>query len=230
MTLAPPDELERRGRLVVLVETLLEPDFEFRYHEFYERWSKTERVIGVRTGEGDHAFLWFGKAGALVRGYLRGRPTVPPDQLFKGLPPALNVARDEEAFQYDGDSFALWWPRGAKQWKSAVSPVRGGAFELLFAFDGKASTFADWVADYYERTLDVKALTAVLKTGLVTGDFVNSLGDASAQAHAKKLAKRLGVELARPVPPAKGKAKAATKAATKLKAGAKPPAKVRTRR
>jgi hypothetical protein len=220
MTLAPPEELERRGRLVVLVETLLEPDFEFRYHEFYERWSKTERVIGVRTGEGDHAFLWFGKAGALVRGYLRGRPPVPPDQLFKGLPPALNVARDEDAFQYDGDSFALWWPRGAKQWKSAVSPVRGGAFELLFAFDGKASSFADWVADYYERTLDVKALAALLKSGVVTADFIKGLGDAPAQAQAKKLAKRLGVELAKPV--------AAVKPKTKVKA--KPPVKARTRR
>src|SRR5438552_2155570 len=151
MDLPNPAELERRCRLVAFLDTLVEPEFDERYYEFYEDWNvrKGERVTGMRSGEGDHFFIFFGKAGTLIRGREDGETAIPPAVLFRGLPPSLAEARDEKAFQVGGDSFALWW--AAEKWVSAVDAGHGGASNLLRILDGNPQTLTRWVRSYHEQ-------------------------------------------------------------------------------
>ena len=197
INLPSPAELERRSRLVTFVDTLLEAEFDLRYFEFYEDWSVKdgERVAGMRDGEGDHYFIWFGRAGTLIRGRKKGKRTIPDSQLFAGLPGGLNDAHDEKAFQLGGDSFALWWPKGAKSWSFAIKPDKGGASALLFAMDGRPETLAKWIARYHEKKIDKRALAALYDGAPITADLIGALGSDFDFPTAFALARRLGLKI-----------------------------------
>ncbi|MBS2032288.1 MAG: hypothetical protein JST54_30590 [Deltaproteobacteria bacterium] len=191
--LPSPAELERRAKLVTLLEMLIEPDFEPRYHEFYEDWDAKarERVLGIRTGEGDHAFIFFSPKGTLVRGWVKGKASVEPARLFADLPKSLARARDEKAFQLGGDSFAFWW--SGKGWASSVDPERGGASNLLFALDGKPRTFSKWAADYHDARVDPRAVEALYEGAPVSPALVAQLSSEFSADEALALAMRLGL-------------------------------------
>src|SRR5688572_3479586 len=119
--LPPPGELERRARIVAFLDTLLEPEVASRTYDHQAAWRRGEGLFVARNHEGDHAFIWFGRAGAFIRGRLGARPAVPAARLFQGLPAAYAGPARERAFDLDGDSFAVWWHR--KRWASAVDPT-----------------------------------------------------------------------------------------------------------
>lgn len=193
LALPAPAELERRARVAAFLDTLLEPRFELRYLDFEPAWGGGERMLSVNDGEGDHAFAWFGPAGALLRGRWRDAPVVPPDALFAGLPPELAGARDEPAFQRGGDSFAAWRLDGDAAWRFAGEPVAGGLGEVLQLLDGDPATFGAYAAGYHARPLDAAALAELFATAAVGPGWLARLGAEVDPAHAEELARGLGL-------------------------------------
>lgn len=196
--LPPPAELERRARIVALLDTLLEPDVALRYFDFHPTWDEGERVLSIRSGEGDHAFLWFGSAGALVRGRHRDAEAVPDDALFHALPSALHRVRHEPAFQVGGDSFAVWWSAPERAWHGSVDPRRGRLDEVLSALGGTPASFAAYAEPYHARTLDRTALDALFEGGRVSATWLGQLGVRPPLKQAFALARALGFEVVRP--------------------------------
>jgi len=208
-TLPPPNELERRSRVIAFLDTLIEPDRSLRYFDFDPKWAKGERLASMRSGEGDHYFIWFGRAGALVRGK-HGRTTaVTDDRLFAELPRALFPARREPAFQLGGDSLAAWWTTGADAWSFAIDPKRGGAGQLLIALDGAAKTFASYAREYHELTLGARALVALFDGAPIRADLIASLSPALDANRAFAIAHKLGLAT-QGKPPARGRKPAPT--------------------
>jgi len=191
--LPPPAELERRARRIAYLDTLLEPEFALRYFDFDRAWASGERMFSMRSGEGDHAFAWFGAAGALVRGRHGERKAVPEEKLFAGLPPALQAAKKEPAFQLGGDSFATWASRGRAGWQSAKDPLKGGMADLLDVLYGDPKSFAKYASDYHDVRLDLAALGSFYKGGAVTPRWTAALSDAIDPVRALALARKLGL-------------------------------------
>lgn len=193
LSLPPPAELERRARLIAYLDTLLEPELSLRYFDFNGAWNKGERMFSMRSGEGDHAFAWFGAAGALVRGKHSERKAVPEERLFEGLPPAMTATKKEPAFQLGGDSLATWAPRGKSAWQSAKDPLKGGMGDLLGVLDGDPKSFAKYANDYHDVKLDLAALGSFYEGGAVTPEWIAGLSDAIDPVRALALAKELGL-------------------------------------
>jgi hypothetical protein len=208
LTLPPPAELARRARLIAFLDTLLEPDFALRYFNWDPAWGADERLFSMRSGEGDHAFAWFGTAGCLVRGKHRRKKAVPDGKLFAGLPCSLETVRDEAAFQLGGDSFAMWCPKGRKEWQWAVAPGAGGANEPLRVLDGDPKSFAKYARAYHEIEISRAALASFYDSGTVTAPWLAELSDAIDAARAFEVARDLGV-------PTQGKAPEMAKRSTK---------------
>ncbi|MCO5169899.1 MAG: hypothetical protein M9894_26475 [Planctomycetes bacterium] len=172
--LPPPDLLERRWRAMAVLDALLCPEWDQRYHSFDARWAPGERLATMRDGSGDHMTAWFTAAGAVVRGFAHesdmARPVAqdegPWDGLYEGLPPALSAFLDEPAFVVDEATFCLWWPAGATGWgRGPVELLDGpdpdGARKLLALFVEGAARYRTFAVRYFDRDLPLAAVEAV---------------------------------------------------------------------
>ena len=186
-------DLERRARLVAYLDTLLEPEFALRCFDFNGAWNPGERMFSMRSGEGDHAFAWFGAAGALLRGRHREKAAVPEAKLFAGLPPAFRAVQREPAFRLGGDSFATWVSKGESAWHSSTDPLRGGMGDLLGLLDGDPKRFATYARDYHKVRIGPGSLERLYAGDPVTPQLIAGLSKAVDPARALALAKELGM-------------------------------------
>jgi hypothetical protein len=218
-----PAELERRARLVAFLDTLLEPDFALRYFDFSPTWDEGERLLSIRSGEGDHAFVWFGPQGTLVRGRHSEADPVPSSELFAGLPESLHALRDEAAFQVGGDSFAAWRLASDSVWRWAIDPSNGRLDELISALGADPSSFAEYAEPYHDQKLDRAALGALYEGGAVSAAWLAQLGVRSSVKRAVELARELGLKVVRETGKRKSEAMAKSKSKTSVKAQAGDP-------
>src|SRR5215216_4423547 len=56
-------------RSLAVLEAILSPDWESRYHSFDAAWSPEEEMASMRNGSGDEYSIVFSPAGAYVRGF-----------------------------------------------------------------------------------------------------------------------------------------------------------------
>ena len=192
-----PVELERRARIVAYLDALLENESSLRYFDFHVSWGEGERVLSIRSGEGDHAFLWFGAEGALVRGRHGDAQPVSRHVLFAGLPESYHHVRDEPAFEADGDSFAVWWSAGEGGWRWAVDPQREELAGVLAALDGEPSTFVAYAEAYHGQKLDRSALEDLYAGCAVSAAWLAGLGLNVSEKRAFSSAEALGIGVAR---------------------------------
>lgn len=199
------------------MDTLLEPEFDRRYFDFNGAWNVGERLFSMRSGEGDHAFAWFGAAGALVRGKQKGKKAVPDQKLFEGLPRSFDAVRREAAFQLGGDSFASWAPKGKATWQSGKDPMKGGLADLLGVLLGDPKGFARYAKDHHDVRLDPAALALLFEGTPVSLAAIRALSVTIDPAPALALAKELGLETRGQVPKARTRSPAKPKAASRSK-------------
>jgi hypothetical protein len=228
LALPPAPELERRARRIAFLDEWREPALDRRWFAFEPAWAPGQRLFTARSGEGDEAFVWFGPAGALVRGRHAGKAAVPATRLFAGLPPRFAAPRDEPAFQIGGDSFAAWCgATPAARWAFAVDPVKGGMGSLLGCLDGKPGSYAKHLRVTEGRSIDAAALAAFLAGEAVSADALRRLApgtplDDERLAYGLSLAAELALPVAGVAAqsPRKGAARAAPKTARRLPPGA----------
>jgi hypothetical protein len=63
------DGLRDLCRSLAVLDAILSPEWEYRYHSFNGDWSREEEVASMRNGSGDEYSIVFSPAGAYVRGF-----------------------------------------------------------------------------------------------------------------------------------------------------------------
>jgi len=182
--LASPAKLVLLGQSVAMLDAILFPDdWEPRYHSFDPKWGPGEQVFSMRNGSGDHYFIWFVEAGAVLHGFAHESAMSPWSSarakeadkgkpfrgLFDGFPKTLDYAKTAASFCLDDNevTFVAWWT-GRGPWRIGdVTFPKGadpdGSEDLLSILDGKPETYATWATTYVERTVplaDVKKVYA----------------------------------------------------------------------
>ncbi len=207
--LALPDELERRARRVAFVEALVEADESMRMFHFDPRWSRTERLFRVTSGEGDEVFITFSAKGAFLRGRSSAKKPVPHAKLFAGVPRAFAACLREPAFDVGGDSFAAWCERGQRAWAAATDVRAGGLAPLVRVLDGDAKSLASHVRRYYERGISSRALAMLYAGAPISPQWVADIDAVTDAGEALALAKTLGLPVVRGPSPMSTKKSAA---------------------
>jgi hypothetical protein len=60
--------LRRLTRALSMLDAILSPEWEYRYHSFDSHWAEGETMASMRNGSGDHWFALYSAAGVALHG------------------------------------------------------------------------------------------------------------------------------------------------------------------
>jgi hypothetical protein len=180
-------------RALAMLEAILSPEWEDRYHSFASDWSETEEMASMSNGSGDEYAIVFSPAGAYVRGFAHESAMSPyvEDGPWPGVldqvPGVFRSCVVEPAFS-DEDGMpvvtaCLWrtpaddaWQAGTIEFPEVSSGDPDGAgylFQLLA--DRSPEAFQRFAEDYYEVPVDLAAVRYVLALEPLTDEVVATL-------------------------------------------------------
>ncbi|MFE0464761.1 hypothetical protein ACFW1A_36455 [Kitasatospora sp. NPDC058965] len=171
--------LREHCRAMAVLEAVLSPEWEYRYHSFDAHWAEGEQLASMRDGSGDEYSIVFSAAGAFVRGFAHESlmspyvATGPWPGVLDTVPEAFRACVAEPAFS-DEDGLpvvtaCLWREAGDDRWRTGTIdfPEEGpgdpdGAGHLFALLtDRSAEAFQRWAEDYYEVAVDLAAVRHV---------------------------------------------------------------------
>jgi hypothetical protein len=161
-------DLRNLCRSLAMLEAILSPEWEARYHSFDARRADDEEMASMRNGSGDEYAIVFSAAGAYVRGFDHESPMSPfvnDGEPWPGVvdevPERFRPFVEEPAFtDHEGVpvvTACLWrgptderWHHGAIDFPEGSADPDGatGLFGLLT--DGSAEAIQRFAENYYE--------------------------------------------------------------------------------
>ncbi|AZQ39913.1 hypothetical protein EJ357_46285 [Streptomyces cyaneochromogenes] len=180
-------------RSLAMLDAILSPDWESRYHSFNAAWAEGEEMASMRNGSGDEYSIVFSVAGGYVRGFDHESPMSPYGHDGKPWPGVIDEVPDafkpylqEPAFtDEDGVPVAtvcLWreatddqWHHGTIDFPPNCADPDGatGLFRLLV--DRSPEAFQRFAEDYYEVSVDLTAVSDVYALRPLDQELVSSL-------------------------------------------------------
>lgn len=183
------DGLRRLLQSLAMLDAVLSPDWQGRYYSFNAAWSAGELMGSMRNGCGDDFYAHFGSAGCWLKGFAheypmspyRERPPRPWPGVLDAVPAEFAGCLQETAFEAEAVTFCVWrrytdpgWQVGPIAFPPAHPDPDGSAF-LLSALDGRPESYQSFVADYYEREVELAAVQHVYRHRPLTVEVVARL-------------------------------------------------------
>ncbi len=188
------DNLRRVSQSLALLDAILCPKWDLRYYSFNAHWAPGEYMASMRNGSGNHYFCLFNSAGAILKGFDHESPMSPwrshPPAIWPGVldqvPSQFGTFLSQPAFALEETTFCIWrtytdtrWQRGSIQFPAYQrfdgSDYSDGSDDLLKILDGDPRTYTRWAQDYYERPVNLEAVTAIYRHNPVTSDLIATL-------------------------------------------------------
>ena len=180
--------LRRLSQSLAMLDAILCPEWQYRYHSFNANWAAGEEMASMRDGCGDSYFILFTKAGAIMKGFAhesevwrktlqRGRPWA---GIFDGVPEEFAGFLNEPAFSIADTTFCLWRRPSDPAWRAGtIEPLDGedpdGSAELMRLLDGDPEAYRAWAEDYFETTVSLSAVEHIFGHRSLTEEVVNAL-------------------------------------------------------
>lgn len=177
---------------MAVLEAILSPDWESRYHSFDADWSPGEEMASMRNGSGDEYSIVFSAAGAYIRGFDHEAVMSPYGNdgpwpgVLDSVPEVFRHCVAEPAF-CDEDGMpvvtaCLWRESGDDRWRVGEIGYPDGASDPdgathLFArlIDLSPEAFRRFAEDYYEAPVDLDAVRHVYALCPLTQAVVTAL-------------------------------------------------------
>jgi hypothetical protein len=184
--------LRARCRMLAVLDTVLSSQSEYAYYSFDAHWAPDQELASMDNGSGDAYSIAFSPAGGFLRGFDHESPMSPYASddhapwpgLTTGIPPSLAGHLDEPAFSGDGCLLAtvcLWreatddrWHAGDVSYPEAGDPD-GSGWMFAVLLDPTSASYADFAADYYEKTIDRAAVADFWTARKLTADLLRRL-------------------------------------------------------
>ncbi|MGV9598596.1 hypothetical protein ACWDR1_18175 [Streptosporangium sandarakinum] len=179
-------------RSMAVLEAILSPDWESRYHSFGACWSPGEEMASMTNGSGDEYSIVFSAAGAYIRGFDHESVMSPYGNdgpwpgVLDSVPEVFRHCVAEPAF-CDEDGMpvvtaCLWRETGDDRWRVGEIDYPDGASDpdgasYLFArlTDPSPEMFKRFAEDYYEIPVDLEAVRHVYALRPLTQAVVTTL-------------------------------------------------------
>ena len=145
-------------------------------------------MASMRNGSGDDYFILFNSQGAIVKGFAHESSMSPwateSEQVWTGVldevPSEFQEFLAEPAFSMDATTFCIWrrsvdpsWQVGEIEYPEEEDP--DGSDDLLFILDGEPSTYREFAEQYYERTIDLSAVSHIYEQKFLTAEILEIL-------------------------------------------------------
>jgi hypothetical protein len=184
------DRLRHIMQSMAMLDTILCPEWEYRYYSFNAGWATGEQMGSMRDGSGNGLFALFNAAGCWLKGSVLGVPMSPyrkgcAGEVWAGIldsvPSEFANCLREPAFDIENTSFCIWRRHGEPSWRKGQieyppdHPDPDGSEKLLSALDGDPQTYRDWAEDYYERAVCLTGVTHIYEHRPLTSGLVAQL-------------------------------------------------------
>ena len=196
------DALRRLCQSLALLDSILEPEWEFRYYSFNSRWSRGRQMASMRNGQGDEWFIQFERRGAAMKGFDHESPMADPDNcpwpgVLDSVPKAFASFRKEPAFSMQDTTFCVWRQHGDAAWNVGAIDFPPGADPdgsawMLAILDGRPQTYRRWAEGYYERAVPLKWVRAAYGHRPLTEELVRGLNPELTLADLREDAEEIG--------------------------------------
>lgn len=179
-------------RSMAVLEAILSPEWESRYHSFDTSWSPGEEMASMRNGSGDEYSIVFSAAGAYIRGFDHESVMSPYGNdgpwpgVLDSVPGVFRHCVEEPAF-CDEDGMpvvtaCLWREAGDDRWRvgeieypDGESDPDGAAHLFGLLVEPSAEAFRRFAEDYYEVPVDLDAVRHVHALRPLTQAVVTAL-------------------------------------------------------
>ncbi|ACZ83281.1 hypothetical protein [Streptosporangium roseum] len=179
-------------RSMAVLEAILSPEWESRYHSFDAAWSPREEMASMRNGSGDEYSVVFSAMGAYIRGFDHESVMSPYANdgpwpgVLDSVPGVFRHCVEEPAFcDEDGMPIVtacLWREAGDDrrrageiEYPDCESDPDGAAHLFGLLVDPPAEAFRRFAEDYYEVPVDLDAVRHVHALRPLTQAVVTAL-------------------------------------------------------
>ncbi|GGL53176.1 hypothetical protein [Planomonospora parontospora] len=179
-------------RSMAVLEAILSPDWESRYHSFDAAWGPGEEMASMRNGSGDEYSIVFSAAGAYIRGFAHESMMSPYGNggpwpgVLDSVPEVFRHCVTEPAFCDENGmpvvTACLWRETGDDHWRVGEIDYPDGASDPdgaphLFTrlVDPSPEAFRRFAEDYYEVPVDLEAVQHVYALRPLTQTVVTTL-------------------------------------------------------
>jgi hypothetical protein len=171
--------LRAHCRALAMLNAILSPEREYRYHSYGAHWAPAEEMASMRNGSGDEYSIVFSGAGGYIRGFDHESPMSPwaheDWELWPGVidtvPEVFQAQVNEPAFMMEGTpsvTACLWRTTSDTRWCTGEiefpdhHPDPDGA-NRLFALltDRSAGAYRSFASDYFETETLLDAIEHV---------------------------------------------------------------------
>ncbi len=182
-TLPEIDELKRRCQALAALDSILCPEWEYRYFSFNNTWEPDQALSSMRNGEGDDWLILFSPQGAIVKGFVLASKMAqdcPWPGVVDAVPEDFAAFTDEPAFAIEKTTFCLWRRSSDSAWNAGPVDYPGGSdpdgsAKLLQFLDGDRETYQAWGEEYYGARLNPRAIEQIYRHEQLTEFLVRSL-------------------------------------------------------
>ena len=185
-----PENLERTLQAFAMLDAIICPGWEDRYHSFNIKWDKTTRMASMNNGSGDTYFVTFSSAGVFIKGFDHESSMSPHANdsgsvwpgVLEEVPSAFVRFLNEPAFEMDDMTFCIWnlatdpgWRVGKINFPAHKGNDPDGSSNLLQLFEGKPKLYRTWAEDYFEVELPLKSVQKVFAFEPLTNELIESI-------------------------------------------------------
>lgn len=186
-SLPDPNGFRRVTKALAMLDAIVEPEWEYRYHSFNARWdtAKNEMLASMRDGSGDSWFAVLSGAGVALHGLAHESPTFesgrPKPWVFRELPKVFHPNLLHEAAADTANStFCIWrlpddtvWRTGARRPDEDAGD--DGAEELIRILDGDPRRYVELAREVYEFDVSPGDVRSVYDHAPLTPELVSAL-------------------------------------------------------
>ncbi|MDP1798183.1 MAG: hypothetical protein Q8K78_11900 [Planctomycetaceae bacterium] len=187
------EEFRRAFQAMAMLDSILSPDWDFRYCLFNSSWANGEQLGTIRNERGDGVIAHFNSSGCWLRGYANAFSTYPYRSMLSPggpsypwlqvLAPAEVVERlREPAFSVGETTFCMWRRNGEDAWQLGSllrnppdHPNSDGSEFLLWMLDSRPATYKRWAAETYGQHVNLDDIEYVYRHQPLNSDLVMRL-------------------------------------------------------
>ncbi|GLY49256.1 hypothetical protein [Lentzea sp. NBRC 102530] len=171
-------ELRARCRALAALDAVMDPDDDYRYHQYDADWAPGEEMASMQDGAGNEYSITFTAAGAFVRGFdheSEMSPYATDDGepwpgVVASVPEVFRACLEEPAFcdeETPRVTVCLWREHGDTEWRHGDITFPGDGNDdgagWMFALltDGTPEAYRKWAQEYYETSVDLAVVRGV---------------------------------------------------------------------
>ncbi len=186
------EELRRLCQSLALLDAIICPEWEGRFHSFNCKWGENMMLASWRNGSGDDYHLLFCEQGAIMKGFdheSRMSPYQHDGKVWDGVlsevPAEFGFFLKEPAFDMKATTFCVWrlkkdsaWHTGKITFPDEDDP--DGSQRMMALFDRDPKSYKKFADDIYGDSLppngcDLKTVIAIYAHEPLTGESVAAL-------------------------------------------------------